>query len=110
VKPPPKTLAVAVAYEAPNVPRVVAVGSGALGERIIETAREHGVPIEQNAALAQALSTIEIDEEIPEQLYTAIAQILAFILRASGKLPPPNQEPAAAVRRPPLALPPRLSR
>jgi flagellar biosynthesis protein len=106
---PEKTLAVALAYEAPNVPRVVAIGSGALGERIIETAREHGVPIEQNPALAQALSTIELDAEIPEQLYTAIAQILAFILRASGKLPQPNEGPAVAVR-PPVPLPPRLSR
>jgi len=109
--PDQKTLAVAVAYEAPNVPRVVAIGSGALGERIIETAREHGVPIEHNPVLAQALSTIELDAEIPEQLYAAIAQILAFILRASGKLPPPKDEsPATAVPRPPVPLPPRLSR
>ena len=93
-------LAVAIAYEAPHVPRVVAVGSGDLGERIIATAREHGVPIEQNTALAQALSTIELDEEIPEQLYTAIAQILAFILRVSGKLPLPAEGR-------PLPIPPR---
>lgn len=103
-----KTLAVALAYEAPNAPRVVAVGSGALGERIIETAREHGVPIEQNPVLAQALSTIEIDEEIPEQLYLAVAKILAFILRASGNLPQPMAEPADASQRPPVPLPPRL--
>ena len=107
---PAKTLAVAVAYEEPHVPRVIAVGSGALGERIIAMAREHGVPIEQNPALAQALSTIEIDEEIPEQLYTAVAQILAFILRASGKLPPPKADRTSDIRRPPLPLPPRLSR
>ncbi|OYW28438.1 MAG: hypothetical protein B7Z44_08410 [Caulobacter sp. 12-67-6] len=42
---------------------------------------KHGVPIEENPALAQALSTIEIDEEIPEALYRAIAEILSFLLK-----------------------------
>jgi type III secretion system FlhB-like substrate exporter len=46
-------------------------------------AREHGVPIEENPALAQALSTIELDEEIPEALYVAVAEILGFILRSA---------------------------
>jgi flagellar biosynthesis protein len=44
------------------------------------------VPLEQNPALAEALSTLELDEEIPEQLYRAVAQILGFILRAAGHL------------------------
>jgi len=41
------------------------------------------VPIEENPALAQALSTIELDEEIPEALYVAVAEILGFILRSA---------------------------
>ena len=49
-------LAVALTYEAPHAPRVVAVGRGELGQRIIDTAREHGVPLETNAPLAEALS------------------------------------------------------
>jgi flagellar biosynthesis protein len=44
------------------------------------------VPLEQNPELAEALSTLELDEEIPEQLYRVVAQILGFILRASGHL------------------------
>ncbi len=82
----PSPLAVAVQYEAPDVPRVVAMGRGELGQRIIDTAREHGVPLEQNPVLAEALSTVEIDEEIPEALYLAVAEVLAFILRASHRL------------------------
>ena len=74
-------IAVALLYEEPNAPRVVATGRGWVGDKIIETAREHGVPIEENPALAQALSTIELDEEIPEALYRAVAEILGFILR-----------------------------
>ena len=86
--PPNETpLAVALTYEAPHAPRVVAVGRGELGQRIIDTAREHGVPLETNAPLAEALSTIELETEIPERLYEAMAVILAFILRASQTPP-----------------------
>ena len=81
-------LAVALRYDAPNAPKVVAVGRGELGERIIATAREHGVPLEHNPALAEALSTIELDEAIPEALYQAVAVIIAFIMRAAGPATP----------------------
>jgi flagellar biosynthesis protein len=78
-----RPLAVALQYDAPNVPKVVAMGRGELGQRIIDTAREHGVPLEENTVLAEALSTVEVEEEIPEALYLAVAEVLAFILRAS---------------------------
>lgn len=80
-------LAVALAYEAPDAPRVVAVGRGELGEAIIEAAREHGVPLEQNPALAEALSHVELDQEIPEALYRAVAEIIGFILSAAEVTP-----------------------
>ena len=80
---PRKTLAVALTYDAPNAPRVVASGHGVIGQKIIEAAQAHGVPIEQNAPLAQALSSIELETEIPERLYVAVAEILAFVLRAA---------------------------
>lgn len=74
-------IAVALLYEDPNAPKVVASGQGWVGEKIIETAREHGVPIEEDPVLAQALSTIEVDEEIPEVLYRAVAEVLSFLLK-----------------------------
>lgn len=79
-------LAVALRYDAlkaTRAPRVVAVGRGEIGRQIIETAREHGVPLETNAHLAEALAGVELETEIPMELYEAIATILAFILRAS---------------------------
>ncbi len=76
-------VAVALRYEEPGAPRVVATGRGWVGDKIVETAREHGVPLEENPALAQALSTLELDEEIPEALYVAVAEILGFILRSA---------------------------
>jgi flagellar biosynthesis protein len=77
------TLAVALRYDAPDAPKVVAVGRGEVGQRIIDTAREHGVPLESNPALAEALSTLELDTAIPEALYEAVAVVIAFILNAA---------------------------
>ena len=79
-------LAIALHYEKPGAPRVVAKGRGDVGRRIIEAARAHGVPIEENAGLAEALAQVELDDEIPEALYRAVAEVLVFILRVSGRL------------------------
>jgi flagellar biosynthesis protein len=84
--PPPNRLAVALRYEKPRAPRVVAIGRGTLAEKIIDTALEHDVAVQQNPALAEALSKVELDAEIPENLYRVVAQVLGFILRASGHL------------------------
>ena len=84
----PAPLAVALHYDksAMPVPRVVAKGRGEVGEAILRLAAEHGVPIEQNPALAEALSQVELGEDIPDALYRAVAEVLIFILRASGKI------------------------
>jgi flagellar biosynthesis protein len=82
----PMPLAVALHYEKPDAPRVVAKGRGTIGEKIVETARANGVPIQENPALAAALSDIELGDEIPVELYRAVAEVLTFILRMSGKL------------------------
>ncbi len=83
--PPDKTLAVALRYDAPDAPRVVAIGHGEIGDKIVETARKHGVPLEANGPLAQALSTVKLDSEIPEELYEAMAVVIAFVMRAAAK-------------------------
>jgi flagellar biosynthesis protein len=90
---PKSPLAVALSYERPNAPRVVAKGRGEVGQAIIDTARAHGVPLEHNPALAEALSQIELDDAIPEELYRAVATVIAFVLRASGQLAPRPSPP-----------------
>ncbi len=77
-------LAVALSYEKPRAPRVVAMGRGWLGEKIIETALAHGVPLEQNPALAEALATVELETEIPEELYRAVAIVIGYVLRTNA--------------------------
>jgi flagellar biosynthesis protein len=84
----PRALAVALEYEKPNAPRVVATGRGQIGENIIAVARTHGVPIEENPGLAEALADVDIGDEIPVELYRAVAEVLTFILRTSGRLGP----------------------
>ncbi len=64
-------------------PAVVAKGKGAVADRIIALAREHGVPIREDRNLVEALSTLDLDSEIPPELYKAVAEVLAFIYRLS---------------------------
>ena len=79
-------LAIALHYEKGNgAPRVVAKGKGAIGARIVDLARAHDIPIEENEVLAGALSRVELGEEIPPDLYKAVAEVLVFVLRLSGR-------------------------
>ena len=84
--PHPPRIAVALEYDGQGAPRVTAKGRGELAERIVETGRAHGVAVEENVVLAQALSTVELDDEIPEELYRATAQVIAFVLSLRGEL------------------------
>jgi flagellar biosynthesis protein len=74
-------LAVALHYDRTGAPRVVAKGRGAIGKKIIEVARAHDIPIEENEVLAGALANVELGDEIPAELYKAVAEVLIFVLR-----------------------------
>jgi flagellar biosynthesis protein len=79
-------LAVALKYERPHAPRVVAVGQGEVARKIMATAKENNVPLNENPELAVALSQLPLDEEIPESLYRAVAEVLTYILRTTGQI------------------------
>jgi len=79
-------LAVALHYDRTGAPRVVAKGKGAIGRKIIEVARAHDIPIEENEVLAGALSNVELGDEIPEELYKAVAEVLVFVLKLSKQM------------------------
>jgi flagellar biosynthesis protein len=69
-----------------SAPRVVASGSGKIAERIIALAKDHNVPIYEDPTLAAALATVNLEEEIPPELYLVVAEVFAYIYRISHKL------------------------
>ena len=83
-----RQLAVALHYDRTGAPRVIAKGRGAIGARIIEVAKANDIPIRENEVLAGALSNVDLGEEIPADLYKAVAEVLIFVLRLSRRVPP----------------------
>jgi flagellar biosynthesis protein len=83
---PQRTQAVALHYSGRGAPRVVAKGDGLVADNIVATARAHGVPLDTDAALAGALSRVDLGREIPRELYIAVAQVLAFAWSVSKKV------------------------
>ena len=82
--------AVALRYrpEAPfgdAAPRLVAKGQGLLAERMLDLAREHGVPVQQDPDLLAALEPLDVDRLIPPELFQAVAVVLAALYKANGK-------------------------
>ncbi len=82
-----RQLAVALRYDEPrdSAPRVVAKGHGLVAEAILQVAREHGVPLHHDADLAQVLVTLDLNSLIPDNLYPAVAQVLAYIYRVNAQ-------------------------
>jgi len=80
--------AVALKYERAKdrAPRVTAKGSRKIAERIIELAREKGIPITEDPDLVGALMKLDLQDEIPEELYKVVAEILAFAYRLNKKV------------------------
>lgn len=85
--------AIALEYDGAAAPRVTAIGEDRLAEQIVALAREHGVPLLENAELAGLLGRLELGDEIPETLYLCIAQIIAFAYRLRGRVPAGWREP-----------------
>ncbi len=87
----PKSLknAVALAYEAGSrAPTVVASGKGAVAEQIIKLAKEHGVYVHESKELVSLLMDIDLDREIPGELYRVVAELLAWLYQIEAAIPP----------------------
>ncbi len=85
-RPPPRRRASALRYTPGDVaPRVVAGGSGLVADRIIEAARQAGVPVRSDPALAQALATLDLGAAVPEPLWRAVAEALAWAYRLDAQ-------------------------
>ncbi|MEW6563045.1 MAG: EscU/YscU/HrcU family type III secretion system export apparatus switch protein [Pseudomonadota bacterium] len=81
-KPDPRQLAVALAYHTNDAaPKVVAKGRGLIAQAIIERAKENGVFVHESEELVGLLMQVELDQQIPPQLYLAVAELLAWLYR-----------------------------
>jgi flagellar biosynthesis protein len=80
--------AVALRYDqdSESAPRVLAKGNGDIAERIIALAREHGIPLHEDRDLVRLLGVLDLDIEVPPQLYRALAEVLAHVYRANAAL------------------------
>jgi len=77
--------AAALRYEGTSAPKVVAAGRGLIAEKILAAAKEAGVPVREDAALAEALAGLELGREVPEELWVAVAEALAWAYRLDVK-------------------------
>lgn len=84
---PTTNAAVALKYDGDKAPTITATGTHELAEEIVRIAREHEVPLYENAELASILARLSLNEEIPESLYRVIAEILAFAFHIRGRTP-----------------------
>jgi len=83
----PPDIAVALKYDGQHAPTVTAKGSGQLAQEIIDLANANDIPLDNNPELVKILSSIPLGEEIPEALYIAVAEVIAFAYLLSDKVP-----------------------
>lgn len=69
-----------------KAPKVIAKGEGEIARKIREIAQQEGIPLHRDDALVELLAQIEIDREIPPELYGAIAELLSWVYRANNVL------------------------
>lgn len=84
---PTRKNAVAVRYQAESdaAPKVIAKGQGHLAERILAIARAEGIHVQEDPDLLNLLAKLNVDDTIPEELYRAVAEVLAFVYRLNRK-------------------------
>ncbi|WP_258033244.1 FlhB-like flagellar biosynthesis protein [Campylobacter concisus] len=82
-----KKKAVALGYNRSqdNAPKVLASGAGEIANKIINLAKEHDIPIKEDPDLIEILSKVEVDQEIPPNLYKAVAEIFSFLYKITNK-------------------------
>ena len=81
-----KAVALKYELEKDRAPRVTAKGRGHIADKIIEVAKEHNIPLHEDKEMVQVLDALDLDTEIPGELFRAVAEVLAFIYRMNKKI------------------------
>ncbi len=93
----PRTIAVALEVQPDQAaPRITASGRGFVAEQILEIAFANGVKVREDADLVQILTAVDVDSEIPTEAFAAVSEILAYVYRANGQMPPPAMTAGSA--------------
>lgn len=85
-------IAVALKYDGKNAPKITAKGTGLTAEQILAIAEQHNIPLQTEPELARILAQVPLGEEIPRELYLAVAEVIAFAYCLSGKTPESNSD------------------
>jgi flagellar biosynthesis protein len=88
---PDRDVTAALRYTGTGAPRVVAAGRGHVAASILEHARDAGVPVHKDPELADALASMALGQEVPEELWTAVAEALAWAYSVSDRAITPNR-------------------
>jgi flagellar biosynthesis protein len=80
-----KAVALKYAPGQSSAPTVVAKGKGHMADAILQKAKDNGVPVQEDASLVEVLSKLDLDQEIPPELYHLVAEVLSFIYRSDQR-------------------------
>ncbi|HZT13365.1 MAG TPA: EscU/YscU/HrcU family type III secretion system export apparatus switch protein [Candidatus Baltobacteraceae bacterium] len=83
----PRPAAAALKYDpvGHDAPQLIAAGRGLIAEEIVRVAREHNIPLHEDAQLVEALSRLELTQSIPRELYAVVAEVLAYVFRVDAQ-------------------------
>ena len=88
---PERRRVTALRYEGTGSPKVVASGQGHVAEKILAAAQAAGVPVREDPALAEALGALALGQDVPEDLWLAVAEVLAWAYKLQRKAITPNR-------------------
>ena len=92
----PTDLVVALEYSGDGAPRVTAKGKGCFAEQLLALAEEHDIPLHSDPQMVEMLAALPTSAEIPEPLYLAVAEVIAFAWMVAGKFPEGFEPPQPA--------------
>lgn len=83
---PKKAVALKYDPEQGAAPTLIAKGQGAIAEEILRRAQENGVPVQEDSSLVEVLSKLDLNQEIPPELYQLVAELLSFVYRSDRRV------------------------
>ncbi len=85
--------AVALRYQPAvnDAPVVVGKGEGKIADQILDMAKEHGIPVQEDASLVEVLAQVDLNKQIPPELYQVVAEVMAFVYRLDHRMDQEDQ-------------------